>query len=226
MPATTTRVLLVRHGQSFANAGGKTPDHILNPLTQLGQAQAQNVAEQLDCQPSLIAVSPFPRAQQTAEPIRQRFPHSPVEEWAIEEFTFLNTTLYHNTSEADRWPHVSAFWNRADPTYIDGPGSESFTQFLDRAREAIRRLIALNPGACVVLVTHGYFMQAFRLIVLFPHATDAELMQNFLQFHLDNFIKNVDLLEFEIRDGKIKSIGQPHLGGVKGVTLQGENFHA
>ena len=46
-------------------------------------------------------------------------------------------------------------------------------------------------------------MQAFRLIVLFPHATDAELMQNFLQFHLDNFIKNVDLLEFEIRDGKI-----------------------
>jgi probable phosphoglycerate mutase len=223
MSPTTTRVLLVRHGQSLANSGGKTSDHIQNPLTPLGHTQAQNFAEQLDCQPSLIAVSPFPRAQQTAEPILQRFPHSPVEEWPIEEFTFLDTTLYHNTSEADRSPFITAFWNRADPAYVDGPGSESFTQFLSRTREAIHRLISLNPGGCVVLVTHGYFMQAFRVIVLFPHATDAELMENFLRFHLVNFIKNVDLLEFEIRDGKIKFIGQPNLSG---VTLQGENFHA
>ena len=223
MPPTTTRVLLVRHGQSLANSGGKTSDHIQNPLTPLGRTQAQNFAEQLDCQPSLIAVSPFPRAQQTAEPIQQRFPHSPVEEWPIEEFTFLNTALYHNTSEADRWPHVTEFWERKDPAYVDGPGSESFTGFLNRGRKAIRRLIALNPGGCVVLVTHGYFMQAFRLIALFPHARDAELMENFLRFHLVNFIKNVDLLEFEIRDGKIKFIGQPNLSG---VTLQGENFHA
>ena len=220
---STTKVLLVRHGQSLANSGGKTPDHIQNPLTPLGRTQARAFAEQLDCQPNLIAVSPFPRAQQTAEPILQRFPNSPVEEWPIEEFTFLNTALYHNTSEAERSPQVTAFWDRSDPTYVDGPGSESFTQFLDRAREAIHRLITLNPAGCVVLVTHGYFMQAFRLIVLFPQATDAELMENFLRFHLVNFIKNVDSLEFKIRDGKIKFIGQPNLSG---VTLQGENFNA
>ena len=65
-------------------------------------------------------------------------------------------------------------------------------------------------------------MQAFRLVVLFPNATDAELMANFLRFHLVNFIENTDSLEFAIQDGKIRIIGQPHLTG---FTLQGETSH-
>ena len=39
-------------------------------------------------------------------------------------------------------------------------------------------------------------MQAIRLVLLFPNATDAELMANFLRFHLVNFIQNIDSLEF------------------------------
>lgn len=218
-----TRVILVRHGQSLANSGGKTADHIFNPLTSLGHAQAQSFADRLDCAPSLIIVSPFQRAQQTAEPIIQRFPHSPVEEWPIEEFTFLNPARHRDSTEADRWPYSTAFWQRSDPAYIDGPGAESFSQFLDRAREAIRRLIARNPGGCVLLVTHGFFMQAFRLVLLFPSATDAELMANFPGFHSVNLIQNVDSLEFELRDDKIHLIGEPNLSG---FTIQGENSHA
>jgi broad specificity phosphatase PhoE len=222
MPPAITKLILVRHGQSLSNAGGKTSDNNLNPLTPLGQSEAQTFAGRLDCQPSLIVVSPFLRAQQTAEPIRARFPQSPVEEWPIQEFTFLNPAQHYDTTEADRWPHSTTFWERCDPDYIDGPGAESFTQFLDRVREAIRRLIARNPGGCVLLVTHGFFMQAFRLVLLFPNATDDELMTNFYSFHIVNLIQNVDSLEFEIRDGKIHLIGQPNLSG---VTLQGENFH-
>lgn len=221
--STTTRVILVRHGQSLSNSGGRTTDHFVNPLTPLGRQQAESVAESLDCAPSLIVVSPFQRAQQTAEPLLQRFPNSPVEQWPIEEFTFLNPAMHRHSTEADRWPHSTLYWDRKDPDYIDGPGAESFTQFLDRAREAIRRLVARNPGGCVVLVTHGFFMQAFRVVLLFPDATDDLLMQNFLRFHLVNLIQNVDSLEFEIRDGKIHLIGQPTLNGFK---LQGESFHA
>ena len=66
-------------------------------------------------------------------------------------------------------------------------------------------------------------MQAFRLVLLFPDATDAELMSNFRRFHFVNLIQNVDSLEFEVRDGKIRLIGQPHLTG---FTLQGETSHA
>jgi broad specificity phosphatase PhoE len=220
---TTTRLILVRHGQSLANSGGMTTDHIVNPLTPLGHQQAQSFADQFDCAPSLIVVSPFQRAQQTAEPLIRRFPNVPVEEWPIEEFTFLNPAHHRNSTEADRYPYSTAFWQRGDPNYIDGPGAESFSQFLDRARQAIRRLIARNPGGCVVLFTHGFFMQAFRLVLLFPNANDRLLMQNFLRFHLVNLIHNIDSLEFVIRDSRIDPVEQPALGD---FTLQGESSHA
>jgi probable phosphoglycerate mutase len=221
--SAVTKVLLVRHGQSLANAGGKTVDHNTNPLTELGRMQSRVFADRLDCKPTLFVVSPFLRAQQTAEPLRQRFPDVPVEEWPIQEFTFLEPTRHKGTSEEDRQPNVTSYWQRQDPAFLDGPGAESFTQFFDRAREAIRRLVTRNPGGCIVIVTHGYFMQAFRLVVRFPNATDAELMANFLRFHLTNFIQNTDSLEFAIQDGKILLIGQPHLSG---FTLQGETSHA
>jgi 2,3-bisphosphoglycerate-dependent phosphoglycerate mutase len=221
--STVTRILLVRHGQSLANSGGKTADHDTNPLTELGRAQAKSFAERVDCRPTLIIASPFLRAQQTAEPLRQRFPDVPVEEWPIQEFTFLEPSLHQNTSEVDRDPHVSTYWQRGDAAYVDGPGAESFSLFLDRAREAIRRLVDRYPGGCIVIFSHGYFMQAFRLLLLFPNATDAELMKNFLRFHLVNLIHNVDSLEFEVRGSKIQLIGQQHLAS---FTLQGETSHA
>jgi broad specificity phosphatase PhoE len=218
-----TRIILVRHGQSLANAGGKTKDHVTNPLTDLGRSQSRDFADRLDCKPTLFITSPFLRAQQTAEPLRERYPDVPVEEWPIHEFTFLNPSRHRGTTEEDRQPYVDAYWQRDDPDHIDGPGAESFTSFLDRARKAIKQLESLSPGGCVVVFTHGYFMQAFRLVLLFPNASDLELMSNFRRFHFVNLINNADSLEFEIHNGKIQAIGQPCLTG---FTLQGETSHA
>jgi 2,3-bisphosphoglycerate-dependent phosphoglycerate mutase len=218
-----TKVILVRHGESVANAGGKTADHISNPLTPLGQTQSRDFARRLDCEPTLIVVSPFVRAQQTAEPLRRRFPDVPIEEWPIQEFNFLEPSRHHNTTETDREPYVVAYWRRLDPDFTDGPGAESFSVFLDRAREAISRLVSRKPSGCIIIFTHGFFMQAFRLVLLFPKATDAELIANFRRFHNVNLIRNTESLEFEVRGGKIRLIGQPQL---QHFTLQGENSHA
>jgi 2,3-bisphosphoglycerate-dependent phosphoglycerate mutase len=131
---TVTKVLLVRHGQSVANAGGRTADHDTNPLTELGRAQARDFAGRLPCTPTLFVVSPFLRAQQTAEPLRQQFPDVPVEQWPVQEFTFLDPARHKDTCEEDRQPNVMAYWQRQHPAFIDGFGAESFTQFFDRAR--------------------------------------------------------------------------------------------
>jgi 2,3-bisphosphoglycerate-dependent phosphoglycerate mutase len=219
----TTKIFLVRHGQSVSNAGGKAADHITNPLTEVGRLQSIDFAEHLDCRPTLIVVSPFLRAQQSAEPLRKRFPDVPVAEWPIEEFTFLEPTHYKGTSEQDRQPGVTAYWQRQDPAFVDGPGAESFSQFLGRAREAIRRLTSMNRDGCIVLFSHGFFMQAFRLVLLFPNATDFELMSNFRRFHLVNFIHNFDSLEFEVHGGKIQLIGQSPLTGFR---LEGDTPNA
>src|ERR1700722_15302696 len=68
-----TRILLIRHGQSVANAGGTPPDHITNPLTELGHAQAKAFADGFSCEPTLFLISPYTRAQQTSVPLRQRY---------------------------------------------------------------------------------------------------------------------------------------------------------
>jgi 2,3-bisphosphoglycerate-dependent phosphoglycerate mutase len=209
-----TRIILVRHGQSVTNAGGRAADQVSNSLTELGRAQARQFAQALDCKPTRIVVSPFLRAQQTSEPLRQRFPEVPVEEWPIQEFSFLNPALHRGTSEVDRESHVVAYWQREDPAYSDGPEAESFTLFLDRARETIRRLAdrrlsTRDEGGCIIVFTHGFFMQAVRMVLLFPNATDSELMANFQRFHLLNLIQNIGSIELELRDGRIQLIGPP-----------------
>ena len=223
-PSTkTTRILLVRHGQSVANAGGAAPDHITNPLTELGHAQAKAFAEGFDCTPTLFLHSPFLRTRQTAEPLLQRFPDVPVEEWPIHEFTYLEPTRHNGTNEAQQMPHILKYWERPDPTYLDGPGAETFTQFLDRARSAILRFAQMAHGGCVVVFTHGFMMQAIRLLLLFPDATDAELMANFRRFYESHFITNTEALEFEVRGSKIELVGQLYLNA---FTLLGETSHA
>jgi broad specificity phosphatase PhoE len=219
----TTRILLVRHGQSVANAGGAAPDHITNPLTELGRAQAKAFADSFNCMPTLFLHSPFLRTRQTAEPLLQRFPDVPVEEWPIHEFTYLEPTRHNGTNETQQMPHILKYWERPNPAYLDGPGAETFTQFLDRARSAILRFAQMAHGGCVVVFTHGFMMQAIRLLLLFPHTTDAELMRNFRRFHSNNFVANTEVAEFEVREGRIKLVGQLHLND---FTLQGETSHA
>jgi 2,3-bisphosphoglycerate-dependent phosphoglycerate mutase len=219
----TTRIILVRHGQSVANAGGIPPDHITNPLTELGHTQAQAFADGLPCTPTLFLHSPFLRTRQTAEPTLRRFPEVPVEQWPIHEFTFLEPSLHSGKSEEQQGPHIEDYWERGDPAYLAGPGAESFTLFLDRARDAIERLSRITTGGCIVVFTHGLMMQAFRMLLLFPHATDAELMSAFRRFHFSNFIKNTEPIELETADGHLRLVDQEHLTT---FTLQGEASHA
>ena len=120
-------------------------------------------------------------------------------------------------------PHILEFWERDDPSYSDGPGAESFSDFIGRARDAIRRLAQLKSEGCIAVFTHGLFMQAIRLLLLFPDATDRQLMSNFRRFHFVNFIENLQAIELEVLNGQLRMVGQQHLTS---FTLQGETSHA
>jgi probable phosphoglycerate mutase len=220
--ASTTRIILVRHGQSLANAGGAPPDQATNPLTQLGEAQAKAFADQFSLTPTLFVYTPYLRTQQTAEPLLQRFPSVPVEVWPIHEFTYLEPSRHNGTNEEQQKPSIEEYWERQNPAYRTGPGAESFTEFLARVREGIERLAEVAVGGCVVIFTHGFVMQALRLLFLFPHASDAELMANFRRFHFVHFIDNTEAIEFEVSNRQLRMIGQQHLTG---FTLQGDPSH-
>jgi broad specificity phosphatase PhoE len=120
------------------------------PLTPAGLRQAEAVAASLETAPGRFIVSPYVRAQQTSRPARAKFPGAPLEEWPVQEFTFLPASAYHGTTLAERQPAEDAYWQANDPRVVLGDGAESFDAFFARVADARARLEALECDSVIV----------------------------------------------------------------------------
>lgn len=172
-------ILLIRHGESQANADLPTASPSAIALTEKGHAQAAALAESIATEPDLIVVSPFLRTQQTAAPLTRKFPVVPVETWPVHEFTYLDITRHAGTTEAGRAAAVHDYWQRCDPHWIDGAGAESFAGFIERVDDMLERL-SHHPSKRIHIFTHGYFMLATHARLDDPRAKiDAAWMARF-----------------------------------------------
>ncbi|MNF94613.1 Histidine phosphatase superfamily [compost metagenome] len=191
-------ISLVRHAESAANAGQATLDPSLIPLTENGWRQAEALSREIIQAPDLIITSPFARAIDTSKPTVARYPDTEVQIWNIGEFTYLDPVRCAGTTVADRRASVESFWAAADPDYVDGPGAESFSAFIDRARAALEGFCSLNHGALVF--GHGQVMQAMRwLHQRAPGAITADAMREFRQYDLTNPINNCQVIVLEMQ---------------------------
>lgn len=161
---TGTRVLMIRHGESRANAegvaGGPLGD---GGLTEKGQAQARALAERLVRSRELHAATAFycsdlPRARQTAEIVAAGLPSDLelVEEAGIAEISVGEGDGLTWSEFVERYGAVD--WDE-DPTALNAPGGESLAGFHQRSVSALEALIARHPGELIVLVTHGGFIE-------------------------------------------------------------------
>lgn len=167
-------------------------------LTHLGMGQAKCIADYLEVHvcPDLIVTSSYKRSQQTAAPTITTFLSVPVEEWPVHEFTYLSLTEYlvFSTVE-DRKPLVDAYWKSCNPCSIDGPGSESFDQFIARVRGVMQRFDALGNDQIVVIFTHEQFICAvYWLLKYRPQHITSQAMRDFRVFLFENSIPNAGLL--------------------------------
>jgi broad specificity phosphatase PhoE len=158
--------LLVRHGQSTANAKGIWQGQMEFPLSERGRAQASLAGYGLSDEPfEGLYSSPLSRAFETAEIIRDRTGFAgevvPVEglserhggileghTWAEQEQR--NPELankFLSIPEEERWTLV---------------GAETDEEVIARFQEALTSIRALHPGgARIVVVSHGGVMRAF-----------------------------------------------------------------
>ncbi len=173
-------VWLIRHAESTANAGAATYSPETIPLTEKGLEQAKAVANQVSRRPDLIVVSPFLRSRLTAAPLLALYADVPVEEWNVQEFTYLAPEHCHNTTLNDRKPLVDEYWSRNDPNFCDGPGAESFADLMSRAQAAVTR-IKKPEDKFVVMISHGQFIRA--LIWLMLHELDEMKVETMTGFH-------------------------------------------
>ena len=153
--------LLIRHGQSEANAGAVQGNESTVRLTKLGHEQALITADHLISQqfePNLIVSSPLLRAKQTAEPLIERYPEVPVEIWPIQEFHQINPTVSSKLTIDQLIPLFDEHWTRYDPDYRDGDGAESLSDFICRIDNFKQRLKE-QPAERIVVYSHGYFLK-------------------------------------------------------------------
>lgn len=140
-------LILVRHGQTIANAGGLLQGHIDNPLNELGKAQAERVAQvvgHLVQAGAHVISSPLVRAQMTASAFAQEVE---VDQAWIE----LNYGDYDAKPLADVPSSVWKRW-RADLDFAP-PNGESLRALGIRVRESCERLAEV-PQDTVIVVSH------------------------------------------------------------------------
>ncbi|MFJ4651522.1 bifunctional RNase H/acid phosphatase [Nocardia sp. NPDC088792] len=149
-----TRLLLLRHGQTELSVQRRYSGRGNPALTELGREQAARAAERLAGKGGIAAIvsSPLGRARETAEaagralgvPVRVLDGLIETDFGAWEGMTF--------TEAREHDPELHARW-LGDPS-VPAPGGESFDQVRERVEGVRRDLVALYPGANVLVVSH------------------------------------------------------------------------
>ena len=207
------RVWLIRHGESESNAGLPSRDPGSIPLTARGHRQAEQIARLFAEPPALIVTSPYTRARQTAQPAISRFPAAAVQEWPVQEFTYLGDLHDRPTTAREREPWVRAYWDRADPQQASG-GAESFAGLLSRLGDFLSRLRAEQSGP-VAVFTHGLFMRAVAWSLLTGVTSPDEAdMRRFRSFASRYLVANGSIVELRYADH-----GAPVLEGGSTIHL-------
>lgn len=150
----TTRILLIRHGQSEGNAERRFGGHTATPLSARGRREAEATAHALAAEKfSAIYSSDLPRAIETATPLARltSLKVEPTEAFrersvgVMESLTFEEAAAQH--------PEQYAALLQRDFEHVI-LGGESYRQTLDRASRKLDQIISQHKGGRVAVFTH------------------------------------------------------------------------
>jgi broad specificity phosphatase PhoE len=153
----TTRILLVRHGQSEWNASGRWQGWAESDLSDLGRQQAFEAAAAVGSVDAIVA-SDLQRAMQTALIISGAIGVGPVmTEQDLRERDVGDWTGLTRDEIEERWPGDQDRWRRGE--LLSPPGGERTEQILERLERGLRRVAAELDGGEVLAVSHGGVMR-------------------------------------------------------------------
>jgi broad specificity phosphatase PhoE len=158
-----TEFLLIRHGQTRANATGRWEGWTDSPLNARGRLQAEAVARRLSSEKGHVAAiysSPLLRALQTAHAVADELDLEPIVVDQLKEIHFgelEGTTLTHMEN---KFPELYGQWQDKRDMTFQWPGGEQRGAFFRRASEVWRRIGDRHEGESVVIVAHGGTLRA------------------------------------------------------------------
>jgi broad specificity phosphatase PhoE len=154
------RLILVRHGETEHNRGGRTLGRADVPLNERGRAQARAVAASFTRPPAAIYASPLARAHETAAAIGGAtgvtiLPEPDLIEMDVGEMEHLT-----GAELRERYPEFLRLWLSGDAADARMPGGETLREVQARAWAAIERMGQAHPDGEVVAVTHNFVILA------------------------------------------------------------------
>ncbi|WP_061929977.1 histidine phosphatase family protein [Aureimonas sp. AU22] len=184
-PTWPSRLLIVRHGQSLGNVARDAAmaenrkridiaDRDMDvPLSPLGERQAWSVGQWLgrlpeDEQPQVILASPYVRASQTAEIIRNAAGLDVRkivldERLREKEFGILDRLTTEGIAES--FPDQAEFRRLLGKFYHRPPGGESWSDVILRLRSALDTIALHHRGQRVMIVCHQVAVLCLRYII-------------------------------------------------------------
>lgn len=150
----STRILLVRHGQSRGNAESRFGGHSATPLSDAGRAQAEATARALAGEGvTAIYSSDLLRAVETAQPLADALGLEVNRTEAFRERSVGRMEGLTFEEAAAQFPDEYAALLRRDFEHVL-QGGESYRQMLDRASRALDACINSHRGGTVAVFSH------------------------------------------------------------------------
>lgn len=162
----STTILLVRHGQTNANATGFYMGWSDEDLNELGYTQARRLSARFASMPiASIYTSPLRRAYTTAAILAE--PHK-LELTVLDDLIEIQLGDWqglHMDEIKKRWPKL---WqqSRTDPSELTMPNGESYRQVTERAVRALKMVAEANRGKQAAIVTHEVIVKVLIAHVL------------------------------------------------------------
>lgn len=178
-------IYLARHGQDEDNANGILNGHRDTPLTELGESQAQDLAEHIKDEGlsfEKIYSSPLRRANQTARIVSAAlgYPEPTVYPDLIErDFGVMSG---EKITDIQKLHSDNVLYAGGVTYFLSAEGSETLPQALERAKKVLAELKASYPdGGNILLVTHGDFSK-----MMFAAFYDLPWKEALQSFHFGN----------------------------------------
>lgn len=195
----TTRVLLLRHGQTEGNRLGQLLGVTDLPLNGAGRIQAQRLGRWLAAHEHVDGVysSALARAFETAAIVGHELgrmePH--LVEPDLGEMNFGEAEGVPVAEIAAHFPHLAEYVDRALPEHPDWqwPGGEFRVAYYQRAVATVDRLAGQHGGQTVALVTHG------GVITGYLHWVSRQI----LGFSVDFQVANCSITEIRWQPGAV-----------------------
>jgi broad specificity phosphatase PhoE len=157
MTDAPTTLILIRHGETLGNRHRRYQTYD-TPLSDVGRAQAERLAQRLAAEPPLRALysSDLERTRETAAIVARRLGLTPeltpalreldVGDWKGQTYEEIET---HSPGGLQTWRE------RSGTAALPGPQGESAEDVARRAGGFVERVIERHAGERVALVSHG-----------------------------------------------------------------------